>query len=83
MGSFVKAGAVPDGLGDGVAEPRWPFPTRDPGKSAQLTAAPGAENVRQHWIGPRTNLDFGHSRGVAERVDDAFAECRLDFRRLG
>ncbi len=28
-------------------------------------------------------LDFGHSGGMAERVDDAFAERWLDFRRLG
>jgi hypothetical protein len=36
-----------------------------------------AEHVSAWFIDPK--LEFGHSGGVTERVDDAVAECRLEF----
>jgi hypothetical protein len=47
--------------------------------------------IRDHSVRPQptvvvktaSKLEFGHSGGVTERVDDAIAECGLEFCWLG
>ncbi len=58
-----------------------------PEAARQLLAAQPSKSRPSLFVGRTAEfdpkLDFGHSGGMAERVDDAFAERWLDFRRLG